>query len=123
MQINNRSNPAIAKAALAIPDDAVNHDDNVLVDKAGIDPGFGTIDGQIPDIVSPVQSSFILVGDPGGVPAATDGDGSASGSESLSADPLLASSDTSPDPVHPTPDPFEALLTEARTVARDVIGT
>src|ERR1700761_9053962 len=126
MQIDARSEANLAKA----PGESEASADviycNLLADRTGNNGGHGTTDSQhlgSNDLGSPLQSSFIPLNYPGGVPAATEGDESANAGEGSSAAPLLALSDISADPVHPTPDPFEPLLTEASAVSRSVIGT
>ena len=126
MQIDARSEPNLAKAPGESEASAEVIYCNLLADKTGVDGGHGTTDNQnlgSNDLGSPLQLSFVPPSDPGGMPVATDGDESANAGEGLSAAPLLASSDTSADPVHPTLDPFEPLLTEASTVSGSVIGT
>jgi hypothetical protein len=126
MQIDARSDRNIAKAP-GEPEagaEVINY--NPSADQTGVDRGHGMTDGQnlgSNDLGSPLQLALVPQSHPGGMPVATDGHESSNAGEGLSDAPLLASSDTSADPVHPTLDPFEPLLTEASALSGSVIGT
>src|ERR1700761_4965413 len=128
MSTTARSDSNVVKAAgeFAAANYVNAYSQGLLGDKTRINAGYGAINVQIPesnDPGFPLQSSFLIPSDAGGVPNVVSADESANAGEGLLAVPLSASSDTSADPVHPTLDPFEALLTEASTASGSVIGT
>jgi hypothetical protein len=129
MSIKVRSDLNIASAPAEVATAAnyiINYNDVLLADKTEIDAGNGEANGQMTgshDLGFPLQSSFSLPSHPGGEPAATGDDGSASASEGAPATSAVASPDVLVDPAHAGLDPSEAFITERSLVSADVIGT